>query len=331
MSTFINPFTDFGFKKLFGEESALPRLKSLIEDALKLEKPIRDLRFMSAEQLGARDDERRAVYDVYCTADDGSHFIVELQRAKQHFFKDRTVFYASFPIRAQAQKGDWNYKLDPVYCLGILNFAFSDTEPDCWHHIVQLKNQTGEVFYNKLTFAFLELKKFNKTPEECTCQLDRWCYLLRNMDAISDIPEVLKTDGLIKSAFDESRFMALSAEEQRHYEESLKIYRDLTNVVDTAYDDGVAAMQNERDLAVKLAEAEKARAEEAERRAAEEKVRAEEAGRRAAEEKVRAEEEKARAEEEKARAEEEKARAEEEKARAEALFAELEKLKQGKS
>lgn len=128
MSTFINPFTDFGFKKLFGEESALPRLKSFIEDALELVQPIKDLQFMSPEQLGSSDDERRAVYDIYCTAEDGSHFIVELQRAKQHFFKDRTVFYASFPIRSQAQKGDWNYKLEPVYCLGILDFAFSDTD-----------------------------------------------------------------------------------------------------------------------------------------------------------------------------------------------------------
>jgi len=292
MSTFINPFTDFGFKKLFGEESALPRLKSLIEDALELAKPIRDLQFMSAEQLGSRDDERRAVYDVYCTADDGSHFIVELQRAKQHFFKDRTVFYASFPIRAQAQKGVWNYKLYPVYCLGILDFAFSDTDPLRWHHIVQLKDQEGEVFYDKLTFAFLELAKFNKTPEECTSQLERWCYMLRNMDGISDIPEVLKKDSLIKSAFDESRLLALSPEEQLCYEESLKIYRDLTNVVDTAYDDGVASMRKERDKAL---------------------IQAKTAAKLV--------------EEEKARAEEEKARAEEEKARADALLAELEKLK----
>ncbi|MEA2012498.1 MAG: PD-(D/E)XK nuclease family transposase, partial [Verrucomicrobiota bacterium] len=115
MSTFLNPFTDFGFKKLFGEEAALPRLKSFIEDALGLAEPIADLSFMSPEQLGARDDERRAVYDIYCKSESDSHFIVELQRAKQHFFKDRAVFYSSFPIRSQAQKGDWNYKLCPVY------------------------------------------------------------------------------------------------------------------------------------------------------------------------------------------------------------------------
>ncbi len=243
MSTYINPFTDFGFKKLFGQESALPRLKSFIEDALELARPIQDLHFLSPEQLGSTDDERKAVYDIYCTADDGSHFIVELQRAKQRFFKDRTVFYASFPIRAQAKKGDWNYQLEPVYCLGILDFSFSDTDPMRWHHIVQLKDQEGDVFYNKLTFAFLELGKFKKELEDCTSHLEKWCYMLRNLDGLEQIPDALKNDELVSGAFDEAKLLGMSKAEQLNYEQSLKIYRDLTNVVDTAYDDGVAAMQ----------------------------------------------------------------------------------------
>jgi len=320
MSTFINPFTDFGFKKLFGEESALPRLKSFIEDALELAQPIRDLQFMSSEQLGSCDDERKAVYDIYCTAEDGSHFIVELQRAKQHFFKDRTVFYSSFPIRSQAKKGDWNYKLEPVYCLGILDFSFSDTDPLRWHHIVQLKDQDGVVFYDKLTFAFLELDKFIKPLEECSSHLEYWCYMLRHMDELSDVPAPLSSDPLVSSAFDAALLLNMPKDEQYKYEESLKIYRDLTNVVDTAYDDGVASMENERNAAIARAEKEKVRAEEEKARAEAEKARAEE-------EKARAEAEKVRAEAEKARAEEEKARAEEEKARADALFAELQKFK----
>ena len=229
---------------------------------------------MSPEQLGSSDDERRAVYDIYCTAEDGSHFIVELQRAKQHFFKDRTVFYASFPIRSQAQKGDWNYKLEPVYCLGILDFAFSDTDPMRWHHIVQLKDQDGEVFYNKLTFAFLELTKFTKKAEECKSHLEYWCYMLRNMDGMKNIPDFLAKDPLVKSAFDEASLLGMSESERARYEESLKIYRDLTNVVDTAYDDGVTTMKNRAKEAEKRAEEADQRAEEAAQRAEEEKARA---------------------------------------------------------
>ncbi len=265
MSTFINPFTDFGFKKLFGQESALPRLKSFIEDALELARPIRDLHFLSPEQLGSTDDERKAVYDIYCTADDGSHFIVELQRAKQRFFKDRTVFYASFPIRAQAKKGDWNYQLEPVYCLGILDFSFSDTDPMRWHHIVQLKDQEGDVFYNKLTFAFLELGKFEKAIEDCTSHLEKWCYMLRNMDGLEQIPAALRNDELVRGAFDEAKLLGMSKTEQSSYEQSLKIYRDLTNVVDTAYEDGVAAMQKKLNEAQSREKEERCQKEEAQR------------------------------------------------------------------
>ena len=243
MSVYLNPFTDFGFKKLFGEIDALPQLKSFIEDALELAEPIEELSFMSAEQLGSQDDERKAIFDIYCTSKSGTHFIVELQRAKQHFFKDRTLFYASFPIRSQTQKGDWNYKLCPVYCLGILDFAFSDTDELRWHHIVQLKDQEGKVFYDKLTFAYLELKKFNKTIDECSSHLEKWCYILRNLEGFEQIPEVFKEDDNFNEIFEKAEIANFSKREQLNYEESLKIYRDFTNVVNTAYDDGVQDME----------------------------------------------------------------------------------------
>jgi len=112
-----------------------------------------------------------------------------------------------------------------------------------WHHIVQLKDQEGDVFYNKLTFAFLELGKFEKALKDCTSHLEKWCYMLRNLDGLEQIPDALKNDELVRGAFDEAKLLGMSKTEQLSYEQSLKIYRDLTNVVDTAYDDGVAAMQ----------------------------------------------------------------------------------------
>ena len=251
MSVFINPFTDFGFKKLFGVENALPRLKSIIEDALELTESIVELSFMSPEQLGAKDDDRKAVYDIYCKSSSGSHFIVELQRAKQAYFKDRTLFYASFPIRSQAEKGEWNYQLCPVYCLAILDFEFSDTDPLRWHHVVQLKDQEGHLFYNKLTFAYLELPKFTKPLEECMTHLEKWCYALNNMDVLDFIPEELSNDKIIKSVFEEARFLGMDKIEQAKYEYSLKVYRDFTNVMDTAYDEGKEDARNEMEKELK--------------------------------------------------------------------------------
>ncbi len=139
---------------------------------------------------------------------------------------------------------------------------------------MQLKDQGGEVFYDKLTFAFLELAKFTKKAEECANHLEYWCYMLRNMDGMDVIPDFLEKDPLVKSAFDEASLIGMPKEERNRYEESLKRYRDLTNVVDTAYDDGVASMQNERDKAVLCAEDADKRAEEEKKRAEEEKMRA---------------------------------------------------------
>ncbi len=296
MSVYLNPFTDFGFKKLLGEIDALPQLKSFIEDALELAEPIEELSFMSAEQLGSQDDERKAIFDIYCTSKSGTHFIVELQRAKQHFFKDRTLFYASFPIRSQTQKGDWNYKLCPVYCLGILDFAFSDIDKLRWHHIVQLKDQEGKVFYDKLTFAYLELKKFNKTIDECSSHLEKWCYILRNLEGFEQIPEVFKEDDNFNEIFEKAEIANFSKRERLNYEESLKIYRDFTNVVNTAYDDGVQDMEG-----VVLEERKKVKL--ADKRADKERKRAELADKKAEKEKQKAEKEKQKAEKERKRAE----------------------------
>ncbi len=97
----------------------------------------------------------------------GERFIVEIQKAKQNFFKDRSVFYASFPIQEQALQGTWNFKLAPVYSIGILDFVFNDHKHDeTIVHTVELKDQHREIFYDKLKFIYVELPKFNRTLEQ---------------------------------------------------------------------------------------------------------------------------------------------------------------------
>src|SRR5258708_4242575 len=121
---YFNPFTDFGFKKLFGEEASKPLLMDFLNALLPLKHPITSLQFRNAEQLGIASDDRRAVYDIYCQDSQGSYFIVEMQKAYQQYFKDRAIFYTTFPIREQAERGEWNFELKAVFCVGILDFAF---------------------------------------------------------------------------------------------------------------------------------------------------------------------------------------------------------------
>ena len=129
---FINPFTDFGFKKIFGEEASKPLLIDFLNSLLPEKNQIVNLTFKNNEQLGSSELDRKAIYDIYCENDKGEKFIVELQKAKQNYFKERTIYYSTFPIREQAEKGEWNYNLTAIYCIGILDFTFDDyeTEPE---------------------------------------------------------------------------------------------------------------------------------------------------------------------------------------------------------
>ena len=84
-----------------------------------------------------------------------------MQRASQMYFKDRSIYYSTFPIAQQAQRGDWDYQLKAVYCIGILNFNLVEDE----RYIRTAKIcdiETHEIFYDKLTFVYIELPKFNK-------------------------------------------------------------------------------------------------------------------------------------------------------------------------
>jgi predicted transposase/invertase (TIGR01784 family) len=167
---YISPFTDFGFKKLFGTEMNKDILMDFLNELLKKDQgKIVDLTYLPLEQLGRSIDTRKAIFDIYCENQKGEKFIVELQKAPQNYFKDRSVYYSTFPIQQQAQKGLWNFKLEAVYTIGILDFIFAEDQDDqeVFHHEVKLVDQsTQKVFYDKLTYIYLEMPKFKKTEEE---------------------------------------------------------------------------------------------------------------------------------------------------------------------
>ena len=240
---YINPFTDFGFKKIFGSEVNKELLIAFLNTLLPPEAgTVADLSFLPNEQVGRSEYDRRAIFDLYCENEKGEKFIVEMQRAKQNYFKDRSVFYATFPIQQQAQSGDWNFCLKAVYMVGILDFVFDVDKADdaVVHHEVRLIDRsTGAVFYDKLTFIYLELPKFLKTIDELVTDFDKWCFLLRHLPELTDRPARLQEKVFLK-VFELAEIAQYSSVEAAAYEESLKVYRDLKNVVDTAFDEGIA-------------------------------------------------------------------------------------------
>jgi predicted transposase/invertase (TIGR01784 family) len=247
---YINPLTDFGFKKLFGSEPNKILLIDFLNQILPGKHQIKDLTYSRNEQLGLNEVDRKAIFDLYCTGESGERFIVELQKAKQNFFKDRSIYYASFPIQEQAQKGDWDYRLEPVYTVGILDFIFDDhkSEEELLH-VVELKNQRCEVFYDKLKFIYIELPKFKKQEEELETQFDKWLFIFRHLSNLQNRPQKLQ-DKIFQRLFEAAEIAKFSAEEREAYEDSLKYYRDLKNVVDTSREEGILAGIEKRSLEI---------------------------------------------------------------------------------
>ena len=238
---YINPFTDFGFKKIFGEEASKPLLIDFLNALLPQTQKIVDLNFKNTEQLGQTDADRKAIYDIYCENESGEKFIVELQKAKQNYFRERTIYYSTFPIREQAEKGEWNYNLKAVYCVGILDFIFDDyeSEPEKSEvvHTIKLKNQNGKTFYDKLTYIYLEMPNFKLKEEDLKTRLDKWLYFIKHLEGFQTIPSIFK-DEVFTQAFEKAELAKYGQAELDNYENSLKNYRDLKGVIDTAFDEG---------------------------------------------------------------------------------------------
>ena len=237
---YVNPYTDFGFKLLFGTPMNKDLLIGFLNALLRDEAEITDVTYLNAEQLGRAEGDRKAVFDVYCENVKGERFIVEMQKARQKFFKDRSVFYSTFPIREQAKAGDWDYELKSVYTVGILNFVFDEDKDDeeYYHHEVKLMDvERKEVFYDKLTFIYLEMPKFRKDITEAGTMFEKWMFVLKNLATLLDRPAALQ-ERVFKRLFEAAEIARFTETEMKDYEESLKNLRDLGNVLDTAKEEG---------------------------------------------------------------------------------------------
>ncbi|MGL4943789.1 MAG: Rpn family recombination-promoting nuclease/putative transposase [Thermoguttaceae bacterium] len=237
---YVNFFTDFGFKRLFGSEPSKVFLLDFLNELLQQQEgKIKSIKYLKNEQLGRAKHDRSAVYDLYCETENGNKFIVELQKSGHEFFKDRTLYYSTFPIIEQAKKGEWDYKLQPVYVVAILGFVFDEdkNDPKKFRYDVKLSDvETGKVFYDKLTFIYLEMPKFTKTEKELTTNFDKWLYAIRNLDLLDEIPACIRS-GIFEDFFEMAEIANLNKQEIVQYEDSLKVYRDWYSVLKSAVKD----------------------------------------------------------------------------------------------
>jgi predicted transposase/invertase (TIGR01784 family) len=239
---YLNPFTDFGFKKLFGEECNKDLLLDFLNELLYEEQGrIVSISYMKTEKLGRRKEDRKAVFDLYCENEKGEKFIVELQKEEQRFFKDRSVYYSTFPIAEQAKKGKWSFELKAVYMIAILDFVFEEdaNEPLKYRYDVKLTDiETHKVFYDKLTFIYLEMPKFTKRMDELETRFEKWMYVIKNLCQLDELPDRLR-ESVFEKIFAVAEVAKLTEEEYVAYARNLKNYWDMYSCITTAESKGI--------------------------------------------------------------------------------------------
>ena len=233
---YVNPYTYFGFKLLFGTAMNKELLISFLNTVLfrGKDEEIKDVTYLSTENLGTQKYDRRVVFGVYCENEKGEKFLVEMQRGEQQFSKNRSVFYSTHPIREQGIRGEWNYELKAIYVVGILNFSFNKSDEEHFHHEVKhVDLYTHEVCYDKLTFVYLEMPKFNKTEKELESMFDKWLFVLRNLPSLFERPKALQ-DRVFDRLFEAAEIAKLTKAELNEYWASLKNFRDWYSALSTA-------------------------------------------------------------------------------------------------
>jgi predicted transposase/invertase (TIGR01784 family) len=246
---FINPKTDFGFKKIFGNKTLLIAFLRTV-----LSEEITEIEYLHAEQLGYIEENRKAVYDVYCMTSAGKRFIVEMQASPQPHLAERLLFYVAYPIISQAPKGKvmkinkageqvesaWDYSIEGIYMIVISeNDMFTEAVArNIPVETVKLVRQTVNIVYtDKLKFVTIELSKFKKTETELDTLLDKWLFSMKNMEKLPNRPQELN-DEIFEKLYENAKIFNLTEKEMKAYNKSIMKYDDVILAVDYAEERG---------------------------------------------------------------------------------------------
>ena len=255
---YLNPFVDYGFKKLFGTEENKDLLISFLNALIGVENPIQDLQYKNVERIGDLVGTRTNYFDVYCQTASGEEIIVEMQNSWQPFFKDRTIYYAAKPIHDQGKKGiqeaidaqnkedqeadatgkkrnkSWNFRLKNVYVVAMMNFKLPKKEyaEDSFLHKIQLMDvEDFHVFYDKLTLIYVELPKIDRMKLDLSTPLGRWFHALNSLYYYDRKPQELN-ESVFDKLFHQAELAQLTPDQDLAYERSMKVYLDTINQIE---------------------------------------------------------------------------------------------------
>ena len=252
MSKFINPFSDYGFKAIFGSEVSKDLIISFLNSVLN-DEVIVNITFRNVEMLGMKHDQHKAVFDIFCENEKGEFFIVEMQKSPQRYFSDRILYYASFAIQQQSiitrerldrlpveeRRRRWDYSITKVYIVCILNYVMDKSLPDKYRwDVVRMDRDLKVPFSETLNEIYLEMPKFVLPLSECKTIYLKWLYVLNNIDIMDRLPEELNNQ-LFKKLKSIVEVERMTANERLEYELSLAVERDLLASFYAKYEDGL--------------------------------------------------------------------------------------------
>ena len=239
MTERINPFTDAGYKRIFGQEPSKDLLISFLNGLLEGERKITDVTFLDKEQLRESDESRTLIYDVFCKTDTGENIIVEMQNRIQPYYKKRSIYYISRAISNQGESGrNWMYGISAVYCISLMNFTDDAISRKFRTDVALMDMETGELFSRDMRLIYLQLPRFRNTLEECCTLFDKWIYVLNHMEVLERLPEALQMD-IFKKLTEVTDVASLSKDERAEYDYALKHYRDALCLLDGARLEGL--------------------------------------------------------------------------------------------
>ena len=238
-SRFADPTVDFAFKRVFGTEKYKAATIGLLNSIIK-GRHIVDVSFLNSELIGDTGDSRKAYIDVLCEDESGAQFVVEMQKARQEHFRERTVFYASKLISMMSPQGkSWNYSLAPTYVVAFLNFemkgmvggegeAGSDDDRYLLHYVTR-DEQSQTKLPGSTEYYFLGIRDFNKKDRSYADSPEKWLSLLGKTGLLEDIPSEYEGDEAFAAYFKACERAGFNKEEEQLYTTDMMNEWDIAN------------------------------------------------------------------------------------------------------
>ncbi|MEO1635794.1 MAG: Rpn family recombination-promoting nuclease/putative transposase [Cyanobacteria bacterium J06631_9] len=232
MLTFINPKTDFAFKKIFGSAQSKDILISFLNALLYDAEPtIQDLTILDPYQAPRIVGMKDSFLDIKAQLADGTTVIIEMQVLNTFGFEKRVLYNAAKSYSTQLKQGDNYQLLNPVIALTVTDFDMFEHSDSVISRYCLMDKATFTEYSDDIELVFVELPKFKKSLETLETLADKWLFFLKAADELQAVPSSLEEISEIQEAFEVARQSKLTPEEMEVFEKRQMALHDYHNAV----------------------------------------------------------------------------------------------------